>query len=32
VTAEGERLPGGVYYCRLKSGNQVATRAMVLLD
>jgi len=31
-TAEGKRLPGGVYYCRLRSGNQVAAQAMVLLD
>ena len=32
VTVEGGRLPGGVYYCRLRSGNRVAIRAMVLLD
>ena len=31
-TAGGERLPAGVYYCRLKSGNSTLTRRMVLLE
>jgi hypothetical protein len=32
MSAAGGRLPGGVYYCRLRSGHSVVTRAMVLLD
>jgi hypothetical protein len=31
-TEKGERLPAGVYYCRLRSGRHMVTKAMVLLD
>jgi hypothetical protein len=31
VSIDGDRLPSGIYWYRLKSGHRIATRKMVLL-